>query len=309
MVMDRKAELVRVLREGVLAQGEAMRRGDATTGNKHAKRYIAAFQALRAMGDEGRDALVPLMFEGPKDVRSMAAAFLLRHRHQDARRVLEEISRGEGMVSFGAGECLKRWEEGVWALDPEESPHESVQTSPNGELGTVEGMLSNDLVEHSDQHDLGPFGFVWNATAEENGPGGQQIRICDIPLKDVKVGKVWKVTDDRDPDMLRWSIEPLRALPREEENVVYSVIGVHPSGMVMPELLIREVGTYDWWGDSLQYVDGAWREIEFVGEDGPWSKAEYYVGSPLPNDPSFSGGDSHEVHRTAFARWRDRLPE
>jgi hypothetical protein len=223
--------------------------------------------------------------------------------------VLEEISRGEGMVSFGAGECLKRWEEGVWALDPEESPHESVQTSPNGELGTVEGMLSNDLVEHSDQHDLGPFGFVWNATAEENGPGGQQIRICDIPLKDVKVGKVWKVTDDRDPDMLRWSIEPLRALPREEENVVYSVIGVHPSGMVMPELLIREVGTYDWWGDSLQYVDGAWREIEFVGEDGPWSKAEYYVGSPLPNDPSFSGGDSHEVHRTAFARWRDRLPE
>ena len=119
--MARTADkLVRVFRDGVVAQNEAMRRGDSTAGNKHAKRYIGAFNALRAMGDEGRDALVPLMFEGADDVRAMAAAFLLRHRHQDARRVLEEISRGEGMVSFGAGECLKRWEEGVWGLDPED---------------------------------------------------------------------------------------------------------------------------------------------------------------------------------------------
>lgn len=133
--------------------------------------------------------------------------------------------------------------------------------------------------------------------------------ICDIPLKDVKAGTVWRVTDSRAADMIRWSIEPVAELPREDDLVVYSVIGVRPSGAVRPHLLIREVGTYDWWGDSLEYMDGAWRGLGSGGDREPWLDAEYYVGSPLSNDPSFSGGDAHDVHRAGFAKWRDRLPE
>lgn len=111
-------KLVLEFAENVVAQTDAMMRGDATTGNKHAKRYIKAFEALRRLGDPGRDALVPLLQDPRKDVRSMAAAFLLRYRHDEARHVLEEIARGRGLLAFEAGEALKRWEEKTWQLDP-----------------------------------------------------------------------------------------------------------------------------------------------------------------------------------------------
>jgi len=52
------------------------------------------------------------------DVRVSAAAFLLRHRTEESKAVLEEAARGTGMVPFEAQQALKRWEEGTWALDP-----------------------------------------------------------------------------------------------------------------------------------------------------------------------------------------------
>lgn len=116
--MTRVEKLVRDFATAVAAQTEALRVGCATTGNKHATRYIRAFQALRALGDPGRDALVPLLSDDRKDVRGMAAAVLLRHRHDEARRVLEALSTGEGLAAFGASETLKRWDEGTWQLDP-----------------------------------------------------------------------------------------------------------------------------------------------------------------------------------------------
>jgi hypothetical protein len=102
----------------VAAQTEAIWRGESTTGNKHAKKYGAAFDKLRAHGDAGRDALA-VLFKHPRlDVRVMAAAHLLRHRTAEAKAVLEEVAKGEGLVSFKAVQALKRWEEGTWALDP-----------------------------------------------------------------------------------------------------------------------------------------------------------------------------------------------
>jgi hypothetical protein len=61
-----------------------------------------------------------VLFKHPRmDVRVAAAAHLLRHRTAEARAVLQEIAKGEGLAAFEAGEALKRWEEGTWALDPE----------------------------------------------------------------------------------------------------------------------------------------------------------------------------------------------
>jgi hypothetical protein len=88
------------------------------TGNKHAKRYIRAVGALQKLGNQGRQALVPLLSDRRDDVRAMAAAFLLRYRHREARGVLEELARGKGFVAFSATETLKRWDEGTWQLDP-----------------------------------------------------------------------------------------------------------------------------------------------------------------------------------------------
>lgn len=115
--MTRVDELVREFAENVAAQAEAIGRGDSRTGNRHAKRYIRAFQALRALGDPGRDALVPLLADGRADVRGMAAAFLLRHRPDEARRVLQDLAHGKGLAALGAAETLERWEEGAWQLD------------------------------------------------------------------------------------------------------------------------------------------------------------------------------------------------
>lgn len=100
-------------------QTEAILRGDAQAGNKHAKQRITAFKKLRAHGDAGRDALAVLLMHPSMDVRTMAATYLLRYRTAEAKAILEEAAKGQGLVAFEAGEALKRWEEGVWALDPE----------------------------------------------------------------------------------------------------------------------------------------------------------------------------------------------
>jgi hypothetical protein len=116
--MSRFDKLVKEFAESVVAQTEAIRQGNSKVGNRHAKLYIRAFAALRSVGDEGRDALLPLLNDSRADVRGMAAAFLLRHRTKEARAVLQELAKGEGLVAFSAGETLRRWEEGNWSLDP-----------------------------------------------------------------------------------------------------------------------------------------------------------------------------------------------
>lgn len=114
----------------VQAQNEEIFRGDARAGNTHAKKALAAFQQLRSHGDAGRDALAVLLSHSRMDVRVMAAVFLLRHRTAEAKAVLQEAAKGQGLVPFGASEALKRWEEGSWSLDPaDEVPGSSEEPS------------------------------------------------------------------------------------------------------------------------------------------------------------------------------------
>jgi hypothetical protein len=111
-------ELVEQFAQNVAAQTEAIRRGDAKTGNKHAKQYTAALQELRAQGNAGRDALAVLLKHPRTDVRAMAAAFLLRYRTAEARAVLEATAKEGGVAEIGAIMTLRRWDDGTWALDP-----------------------------------------------------------------------------------------------------------------------------------------------------------------------------------------------
>jgi hypothetical protein len=112
--------LVQEFAQAVANQTDAIWRGNHREGNKHAKRYIALFRKLRDVGDDGRNALAALLTHDRPDVRVMAAAYLLRHRNAEAMAVLHEAAHGEGMVAFEAAEAIKRWNEGVWALDPED---------------------------------------------------------------------------------------------------------------------------------------------------------------------------------------------
>ena len=112
-------QLVDEFAENVAAQTEAIKRGDAKTGNKHADRYLSALKKLRSEGDVGRDALCVLLHHPRPDVRVKAAAFLLRYRTVEAMAVLEAAASGDGVASIGAIMTLKHWQEGTWALDPE----------------------------------------------------------------------------------------------------------------------------------------------------------------------------------------------
>ncbi len=112
-------KLVAEFARHVEAGTDAVLRGDSKAGNRHATRSIAAFKKLRALGNAGRDALSVLLEHPRMDVRVAAAAFLLRYRTKEAKAVLEEAAKGEGMVPFEAQQALQRWEECTWALDPE----------------------------------------------------------------------------------------------------------------------------------------------------------------------------------------------
>lgn len=119
--MNDLERLVEEFAENVAAQTECIQKGDAKTGNKHADRYTAALMKLRARGNAGRDALTVLLKHPRVDVRVKAAAFLLRYRTAEAKSVLESAANGNGLAALGATMTLKRWEEGTWALDPEEA--------------------------------------------------------------------------------------------------------------------------------------------------------------------------------------------
>jgi hypothetical protein len=112
-------KLVKTFAQHAAAQTDAISMGDAKVGNKHARQVNTTFDKLCAHGNAGRDALAALFTHPRMDVRVKAAAFLLRHRTEEAKTVLREAAEGKGLVSFAAAEALKRWEEGTWALDPE----------------------------------------------------------------------------------------------------------------------------------------------------------------------------------------------
>ena len=110
-------ELAEEFARNVSAQTDAIWDGDARTGNKHARRYVAAFKKLRNHGDAGRDALAALLDHPRMDVRVKAAIYLLSERPSQALPVLEEAAKSTGMIPFEASQVLKYWSEGTWSLD------------------------------------------------------------------------------------------------------------------------------------------------------------------------------------------------
>ena len=123
------ARLVSVFRENTIAQTDAIW-NHGRPGNAFATKSSRAFQKLvQQYGDAGRDAFAILMTDLRPDVRVTAAAYLLRYRHKEAMQVLRQgASQLKGMTGFEAGEAIKRWNEGVWQLDPE-TPAPTVKVS------------------------------------------------------------------------------------------------------------------------------------------------------------------------------------
>jgi len=113
-------ELVDELEKHIRAQTEAVSRGDIAAGNRHADKYFDAWLTLKEKyGDAGRDGLAALLRHSERRVRVMAAALLLRHKTDEATRVLEEAAAAGDLA---AELNLERWRNGAWTLDPAPGP-------------------------------------------------------------------------------------------------------------------------------------------------------------------------------------------
>ncbi|MGH7139339.1 MAG: DUF2019 domain-containing protein [Pirellulales bacterium] len=116
--MNRIDNLVDRFAELVLLRSAALKRADSDEANRHSRELATVFRRLASRGDAGRNALGRLFEHESRAVRSTAAAWLLRHKHDDAMRVLRDVALGGDMEAFCAQQCIKRWEEGEWQLDP-----------------------------------------------------------------------------------------------------------------------------------------------------------------------------------------------
>src|SRR2546423_9727210 len=76
------------------------------------KRYCEIAEELIEYGEPGIACLANLLQDKREEVRAAAAAFLLPYRTSEALRVLEEASKGKGLVVFGAIATLGRWRAG-----------------------------------------------------------------------------------------------------------------------------------------------------------------------------------------------------
>ncbi len=112
-----KEELVNAFARAAALHSKALLAGDHRKANREAREVFKAFDQLKRLGDEGREALMPLLRHEDKAVAGSTAAVLLRYATREATRVLEDLSRDRGLLGFQAQQSLERWREGDWHLD------------------------------------------------------------------------------------------------------------------------------------------------------------------------------------------------
>lgn len=111
-------DLVARFSKAVKMQWQEMQLGNAKQGNHFAKIYINSFKTItKEFGDSGREKLASLLSDPDDCVKEMTAAFLLKYKHQESYEILSQLASKGGFIGLGAGECLKRWDEGQWKLD------------------------------------------------------------------------------------------------------------------------------------------------------------------------------------------------
>lgn len=107
------------------------------------------------------------------DVRTAAATYLLRYRTAEAKAVLEEAAKGEGLIPFEAQEALKRWAEGAWSLDPERL----FRSGPECQAGPSSTGRRRPALESSSRTRFASAKCSGLATVKRSG-----VRTTNVPL-------------------------------------------------------------------------------------------------------------------------------
>lgn len=96
--------------EAAIKHAEATKKSDYKTGNKNYNKEIKALSFLKE--HEGIDELLKYLDHDNIGVRTAAATYLLPKHEKEGIRVLEDIAKGSGILSFNAEMTLKEWRKG-----------------------------------------------------------------------------------------------------------------------------------------------------------------------------------------------------
>ncbi|MBD3672876.1 MAG: DUF2019 domain-containing protein [Planctomycetaceae bacterium] len=87
--------------------------------NKVALEHAAAFDELvKDFGNDGREGMKRLMRHESFEVRKMAALYLLRYCHDEAKQVLQQIAELDELEAGRIDWIMRLWYSGNWELDP-----------------------------------------------------------------------------------------------------------------------------------------------------------------------------------------------
>jgi hypothetical protein len=110
-------DIVAELIDAAHKQDEAVMAGDGKAARKYGNLLCDRWSEVKDLGNEAKDELAKHLRHPDPSVRSTVAVFLLKHRHDEAMSVLNELAQGEGLGAFECQEAIKRWEEGNWSLE------------------------------------------------------------------------------------------------------------------------------------------------------------------------------------------------
>jgi hypothetical protein len=103
-------ELIAAFRSAAIAKGDFAK--PARLDHKFHEQMSSALQQLRRLGKPGEAAFRELLNDSSPHIRNWVAAELLSRGDQDARAVLEALSRDPGPVGFIASTTLREYEAG-----------------------------------------------------------------------------------------------------------------------------------------------------------------------------------------------------
>jgi hypothetical protein len=93
--------------------GEAIAEGNYKIANKSHDKLLKTLMAIRQYKTEGCNALLKLTDHEKDAVRGWAAIHSLKYDTEKSEKVLEEITKKKGIISFSAEMALKEWKKGT----------------------------------------------------------------------------------------------------------------------------------------------------------------------------------------------------
>ena len=103
-----KEQLVQSIEENLLARVKCVTQGNYLEANEHYENHLTAWRQLRALGDEGHEALVPFLDHPHPDVRQAVGRCLLHHQTERVLAMLTHLIRSQPFVDISMADL---WEE------------------------------------------------------------------------------------------------------------------------------------------------------------------------------------------------------